>query len=130
MRRRALGVRGVARDLAARGLGASVTKQLLDAGLDGAPVVDALRRASPAIIKQIASIDSQIARESATFGNQLSGLVFNQSIGKAQRVAAQPVRLVIDSGGSQLDKLLIQVLRKAIRSAGGNVQVVLGTGKA
>lgn len=34
--------------------------------------------------------------------------------------------LVIDSGGSRLDDLLVQVLAQSIRAAGGNVQAVLG----
>ncbi len=38
-----------------------------------------------------------------------------------------PVVLEIHSGGSRLDDLLVEVLRKSIRSKGGNVQVVLGT---
>jgi hypothetical protein len=38
------------------------------------------------------------------------------------------VRLVIDSGGSRMDDLLVELLRKAVRSRGGNVQVVLGRG--
>ncbi|MGV1010410.1 MAG: hypothetical protein ACOYBY_17725 [Dermatophilaceae bacterium] len=37
------------------------------------------------------------------------------------------VRLMVSSGGTQLDRLLVEVLRKSIRSAGGNVQVVLGS---
>jgi hypothetical protein len=36
--------------------------------------------------------------------------------------------LEINSGGSRLDDLLVEALRKSIRSQGGNVQVVLGTG--
>lgn len=34
--------------------------------------------------------------------------------------------IVISSGGSRLDDLLVEVLRKAIKNAGGDVQVVLG----
>lgn len=37
------------------------------------------------------------------------------------------VRLEIHSGGSRLDDLLVEVLRKSIRSRGGDVQVVLGS---
>jgi phage-related minor tail protein len=41
-----------------------------------------------------------------------------------------PIRLLLDSGGSQLDRLLIEVLRNSIRGiAGGNVQIALGTGR-
>jgi phage-related protein len=35
--------------------------------------------------------------------------------------------IVIRSGGSKLDDLLLEILRKSIRVQGGNVQVVLGT---
>lgn len=36
--------------------------------------------------------------------------------------------LTINAGGSALDRLLLEVLRKSIRQQGGNVQLVLGTG--
>jgi hypothetical protein len=40
----------------------------------------------------------------------------------------EPARVVleINSGGSAMDDLLVQVLRKAVRTRGGNVQLVLG----
>jgi len=38
------------------------------------------------------------------------------------------VTLRIESGGSRLDDLLVEVLRKAVRARGGDVQVVLGRG--
>jgi len=41
---------------------------------------------------------------------------------------AQAVVLDIRSGGSRLDDLLVEVLRHAIRTQGGNVQTVLGQG--
>jgi len=40
---------------------------------------------------------------------------------------AAVLRLEVSSGGSRLDDLLVELLRKSIRSKGGNVQVVLGT---
>jgi hypothetical protein len=40
--------------------------------------------------------------------------------------AGAPMVLEVRSGGSKLDDLLVEVLRKAIRSKGGDVQVVLG----
>jgi hypothetical protein len=36
------------------------------------------------------------------------------------------VKLEINSGGSKLDDLLVELLRKAVRTRGGNVQLVLG----
>jgi Transglycosylase SLT domain len=44
-----------------------------------------------------------------------------------RRGGAGTVVLEIHSGGSRLDDLLVEVLRKSIRSKGGDVQVVLGT---
>ncbi|MBQ1061331.1 hypothetical protein [Micromonospora sp. C41] len=38
--------------------------------------------------------------------------------------------LVIDSAGSRLDDLLLEVLRRAVKDGGGNVQVVLGGRRA
>lgn len=40
--------------------------------------------------------------------------------------AASPMVLEIRSGGSQLDDLLVEVLSRAVRRRGGNVQTVLG----
>lgn len=40
---------------------------------------------------------------------------------------AAEVRMIIDSAGSRLDDLLVQVIRKAVRLEGGNVQKALGT---
>jgi hypothetical protein len=41
----------------------------------------------------------------------------------------EPIVLELRSGGSHVDELLLQILRKAIRVRGGNVNVVL-TGRA
>ena len=38
------------------------------------------------------------------------------------------VNITIDSGGTKMDELLVQLLRKAVRVQGGNVQKVLGQG--
>ncbi len=43
-------------------------------------------------------------------------------------IAGGVVQLEISSGGSRLDDLLVELLRKSVRAKGGNVQVVLGTG--
>lgn len=42
--------------------------------------------------------------------------------------AREPMRIEIHSGGTQLDELLVNVLARAIRTRGGDVQVVLGGG--
>lgn len=41
--------------------------------------------------------------------------------------AGAPMVLEIRSGGSRMDDLLVEVLRRAVRSKGGDVQVVLGS---
>ena len=38
------------------------------------------------------------------------------------------VHLIIDSAGSQLDNAIVQIIRKAVRTRGGNVQNALGQG--
>lgn len=40
---------------------------------------------------------------------------------------APVIRLVIDSSGSRMDDLIVELLRKAVRTQGGNVQAVLGS---
>jgi hypothetical protein len=42
--------------------------------------------------------------------------------------SARPTVIEIRSGGTRLDDALVELLRRAIRSRGGNVQVVLGRG--
>lgn len=61
-----------------------------------------------------------------------SGRVYNH--GETNRMVrnsgtggSSVVHLVIDTAGSQLDKLLQQILKKSIRVQGGNVQAVLGS---
>lgn len=44
-----------------------------------------------------------------------------------RRAGAGRVEIVIRSGGSRLDDVLVEVLRKAIQNKGGNVQSVLGS---
>lgn len=48
--------------------------------------------------------------------------------GSGRATGGGPVELVIHSGGSRMDDLLVEVLRKAVRVRGGNVQLVLGKG--
>lgn len=52
----------------------------------------------------------------------------HMSAGGWHGVGGGPVVLEIRSGGSQFDDLLVEVLRKAIRVRGGNVQLALGRG--
>ena len=40
--------------------------------------------------------------------------------------SSEPMKLVIQSGGSKLDDALVEILSRAIRVRGGNVQLVLG----
>lgn len=44
----------------------------------------------------------------------------------SRRAEQESMTLLIQSGGSEMDDLLIKILRKAVRKKGGNVQVVLG----
>jgi len=60
--------------------------------------------------------------DAATARIDISG----QAAAARPSVAQQPVVLRIESAGSALDDLLLEVLRKSIRTRGGNVQLVLG----
>jgi hypothetical protein len=51
-----------------------------------------------------------------------------EPLGNLDKMASADVRLIIDSAGSRLDDLLVEVLRRAVRTRGGNVQAVLGKG--
>lgn len=66
-------------------------------------------------------------------GPELVKLPFGSSVTGAGQTAAMmggggggTIVLEINSGGSKLDDLLVELLRKAVRDRGGNVQVVLG----
>lgn len=113
--------------LSRKGLGTTLLQQLAGGGIDQAGgLVAALRNASPAILKQIRALDAQITRESNAFGTGFAGAAFAPRINAAQAAAAKPVVLELRSSGSKTDDLLLELLRKAIRARGGNVQVVLG----
>lgn len=53
--------------------------------------------------------------------------VYSNSESRSMLGGGSNVNITIDSSGSQLDDLLVQVLRKSIRVKGGNVQTVLGS---
>jgi hypothetical protein len=69
-------------------------------------------------------------------GPELAELPFGSRVVPAGQTRAaldgggrrEPLVLEIRSGGSRMDDLLVQVLQKAIRTRGGDVQVVLGSG--
>lgn len=44
----------------------------------------------------------------------------------SRRAEMDSMRILIESGGTEMDDLLIKLLRRSIRKKGGNVQVVLG----
>lgn len=50
----------------------------------------------------------------------------SRSMAEAAAAGGGPMVLEIRSGGSRLDDLLVEILRNAVRTRGGNVQLVLG----
>jgi hypothetical protein len=106
-----------------KGFGNGLLQQIVDGGFDaGGALVASLRTASPAVLAQIRSLNAALERESASFGTAFSGSVFNDRIAAKQ----PPTVIEVRSGGSKLDDLMVEVLRKSIRAKGGNVQAVLG----
>jgi hypothetical protein len=71
-------------------------------------------------------------------GPELVNLPFGSKVTPAGQTRAalakgngeQRVIVEIRSGGSRMDDLLVELLRGAVRSRGGNVQTVLGRGQA
>lgn len=102
------------------------------------PIRNALKFGSP----------SRVARQWGQWTGQGLGLGLDDERSRVARSAAQlatatlappagrasggatgaAISLSIDSAGSRLDDLLVEVLRRAIRVQGGNVQAVLGRG--
>jgi phage-related protein len=78
--------------------------------------------------KIVERVAAGIRSRDAGLGGAMGGAVGPGGGGPGGRVAG-PAQVVlrIESGGSQMDKLLVEILRKAIRAQGGDVQVVLGT---
>ena len=106
---------------------APAVPELIDGGIDaGGALAASLRNASPAVLKQITALNAQVEKQANLTGVNLAGQVFNGRIATAQRAAAQPVVLRLDTDGSAWSRLMVAELRKAVRAAGGNVQLVLG----
>ena len=65
-------------------------------------------------------------RRSVLSGGRASVPAVGPAASGVAMVAPSPVVLEIRSGGSRMDDLLVEILRKAITVRGGNVQLVLG----
>jgi hypothetical protein len=111
-----------------RGLSTDIIRQIADSGLEtGAQYLASLSGASPALIKQINQLNGAITRGAAGVGGTVADALFGGRISAEQaKLARMPTVIRIDSSGSRIDDLLLDLLRKAIRKQGGNVQVVLG----
>mgnify|MGYP001952286846 CR=1 FL=1 len=77
-------------------------------------LVSGIESAVPAVRKSLAGVTSDIP-----------GYATPRGVAAAGRGGS--TELVIRSGGSRLDDLLVEVLRRAVRDKGGNVQKVLGS---
>jgi len=100
--------------------------------------IGALKRATGGPIGAVATAASGGARGSMTLvgeqGPELVRLPFGSMVKPAGQTRSMlgggggPARVVleINSGGSRMDDLLVEVLRKAVRARGGDVQVALG----
>ena len=71
-------------------------------------------------------MNGSIARGAAGIGGTAADALFGARIRDQQAKVAQATVIRIDSSGSRLDDLIVELLRKAIRAQGGNVQLVLG----
>lgn len=113
-----------------RGLSGDLIRQIADSGLEtGAAYLEQLAGAGPDLVRRINELNKAINKGSAGIGGQVADTLFGARISAEQRKLQQiPLLLRIDSSGSKLDDLLLELLRKAIRKQGGNVQVVLGRG--
>jgi hypothetical protein len=80
-----------------------------------------------AIIGGHASAVTPIRRLTRPGGNGRSG---NEASGSGECCSNCRVTLEIRSAGSRMDDFLVEMLRKAVRAQGGNVQLVLGKGPA
>lgn len=118
--------------LTRKGLSKDLIRQLADAGLEGgAAYADALAGATPDVIAQFNRLNRAIAAASGATGNQVAGTLFNDRI-RAERaeLPAQKVVLELKGSDTKMGKVLIELLRDAIRKQGkggkDSVQLVLG----
>ncbi len=118
-------------ELRRKGVGAGVLQQLIDGGVEGSgALVAALRRQSPAVLAQVRTLTDQINREAGRVGQTAAAAVYDPRLAAARRTAAAPAVVEIRSSGSKTDDLLLELLRKAIKVRGGNVQLILGGARA
>lgn len=111
-----------------RGLSKDIIRQIADSGLEtGSQYLAALSGSSASLIRQVNGLNRAISRGAAGIGGTVADAAFGARI-KTERaqLAQMPTVIRIDSSGSRIDDLLVDLLRKAIRKQGGNVQVVLG----
>jgi phage-related minor tail protein len=120
------------------GLASKVTKPFRDAyngakkWLDKIPGVGSVKSVASGIKSRIPFLHSGGVYKAPT--GQSEGLAVLRSgetvVTPEQRdkgmLGGGPTMIVIDSGGSQMDDLIVQIIRKSIRNRGGTVQEVLG----
>jgi hypothetical protein len=97
----------------------------------GNAIMDGLQRGLEGGYGQVQNLVSGIAGGIASAFPAQVPIAASGGAGAGAPVAAggagaPPLVLEIRSGGSAMDDLLVQILQKAIRSQGGNVQEVLG----
>lgn len=110
--------------LRARGLNTTSLNELIAAGPDkGFDAAQALMSATKAEIAGVNTTETQLN----ALGNKFATAQMQAEFGNKKAVAANKVQLSIDLTGVSNDAL-VQALRKAIRTKGGNVQTVLGGG--
>lgn len=100
-------------------------------GLRTGGVVGAMNAAASGGVRQNQTLVGEDGPEivDLPFGSRVrSNPDTRRLLGSSRRDVPGPVRLMLESGPSDLDRLLLHVLRRAIRSEGGDVQLVLGRG--
>jgi hypothetical protein len=89
-----------------------------------AGVVEGIQDGAPALDREMSTlITPPTAAAASAAGRQMAPVM-----GRPGGGAGGAVVLEVRSGGSKLDDLLVEILRKAIRVRGGNVQAVIGQG--
>ena len=126
---------GVLAKLRKMGLDRTSIDQLVEAGPEaGLKAAESILANGAAGVQQIAGLQRQVALAGGLVGAQGAEVDSRGAVTQgeaplrtaADRRMAGKVELLISSGGSKMDDLLVEVLRKAVRAKGGNVQRVLG----
>lgn len=107
------------------GLDSTSISQLVAQGSDlGLASARSILSSGTSGIRQVVDLQRELAKAGTSLGTQAAESRYRPDIVKAEAT------LYLQTSGSKVDDFIIEILRRSIRTRGGNVQLVLGKGGA